>query len=153
MDEVGADARPIRDFIARLRRGVAVEEALAAVPILPSTRDFVRNTLHLTMNGQPHEVAAAFFYGREDVIPDMFSRLVQSLPQEGVCVERLVHYLNRHIELDAGEHGPLARRIVSNLCDRQPRREGEANAAAHTAITHRIALWDGVLDQIQRIEA
>jgi hypothetical protein len=146
MDEVGADALPIRGFIAALRSGVPVEQALEAAAILPSTRDFVRSTMHLVSHGQPHEVAAAFFHGREDVIPDMFARLVTSLPRQGVQTDRLVHYLNRHIELDANDHGPLARKLVDNLCNGDPRREHEAQVTSIQSIQSRIQLWDGVLE-------
>lgn len=151
MDEVGADTRPICDFVAKLGRQVPIEQALSETSILPSTRDFVRSTLHLTSLGQPHEIASAFFYGREDVIPDMFARLVVSLPQQDVKVERLVHYLKRHIELDGDEHGPLASKLVDNLCNQQPQRRGEANTAACRAVSQRIALWNGVLTEIHRM--
>jgi DUF3050 family protein len=151
MNEVGADARPIHEFVDKLRRQVPVEQALSEVSILPTTRDFVKSTLRLTTLGQPHEIASAFFHGREDVIPDMFARLVVSLPHEGVNVERLVHYLKRHIELDGDEHGPLASKLVDNLCDQQPQRRIEANAAAGRAVSQRIALWSGVLAEIQRL--
>ena len=150
MDEVGADARPIRNFIAALRDGISAEQALAAVPVLPSTREFVCSTLQLVSHGQPHEVAAAFFYGREDVIPNMFARLVKSLPQQGVPVDRLVHYLNRHIELDANDHGPLARRLVDSLCQNDPDRKQAAQRTAIHSIRSRIKLWDGVLFAVQR---
>lgn len=150
MDEVGADARPIRRFIAALRDGIPTEQALAEMSVLPSTREFVRSTLQLVSRGQPHEVAAAFFYGREDVIPDMFARLVKSLPQQGVPVDRLVHYLNRHIELDANDHGPLARRLVDNLCQNDPDRKQSAQRTAVQSIRARIQLWDGVLVAVQR---
>jgi hypothetical protein len=149
MDEVGADARPIREFISNITRGMPLDQALEAASILPSTRRFVRSTLRLTTRGQTHEVAAAFFHGREDVIPDMFSRLVVSLPRQGVCVERMVHYLRRHIELDANDHGPLASKLVKSLCDRRPEREQEALTAAMASIAERISLWDGVLGEIR----
>jgi hypothetical protein len=145
MDEVGADARPIRTFISQLRAGVPFDRAIHATEILPTTRDFVLSTMQLTMTGQPCEVAAAFFYGREDVIPDMFARLVKSLPQEHVCVERLVHYLQRHIELDANDHGPLARKLVDGLVGDDPQRKQTAQNAACLAIRARIELWNGVL--------
>jgi hypothetical protein len=148
MDEVGADAGPVRGLIAALQRGVPVDEALAATTMLPSTREFVRFTLQLVSHGSPHEVASAFFYGREDVIPDMFARLVESLPQEGVPVARLVHYLKRHIELDASDHGPLARRLVDNLCGGDPGREQAAELTACASIQARIHLWDGILQAI-----
>ena len=152
MDEIGADVRPIRQFISSLREGVPVNRALDEASILPSTRGFVRSTLCLTKDGQAHEVAAAFFHGREDVIPDMFSRLVVSLPRQGVCVERLVHYLQRHIELDANDHGPLAAKLVRNLSQLQSHGPREAELAAKAAISQRIALWDGVLAEIRRMD-
>lgn len=150
MDEIGADTQVIREFVASLNRGISLEQALNDASILPSTRDFVRSTMCLAMEGQPHEVAAAFFYGREDVIPEMFSRLVDVLPDEGVPVARLDHYLRRHIELDASDHGPLALKLVATLCDNQPHREAEAASVAATAIKRRISLWDGILSEIQR---
>jgi hypothetical protein len=148
MDQIGADAGPIRQFVASLHRNVPVDRALDEAEILPSTRAFVRSTLQLTRQGDTHEVAAAFFHGREDVIPDMFARLVVSLPREGVCVDRLLHYLQRHIELDANDHGPLAAKLVTTLCGDQPQRSQEAISAAMAAIAQRIALWDGVLAKI-----
>jgi hypothetical protein len=149
MEEIGAETRPIRDFVSQIQRQIPVEFALNEAPILPSTREFVRSTMRIAKNGHPHEVAAAFFYGREDVIPDMFSRLVESLPQQGVSVDRLEHYLRRHIELDTNDHGPLARKLVSSLCNNEPEKERESIETAIQSISHRISLWDGILAQIK----
>ncbi len=149
MQEVGADTKPIHLFLSRLAQQIPVEQAITEAAILPSTRDFVRSTLRTVSLGRPHEIAAEFFYGREDVIPDMFARLVEALPSQGVRVERLVHYLKRHIELDTNEHGPLARKLVDNLCDQQPQRLAEADAAAAHALKMRASLWDGILSEIQ----
>lgn len=149
MEEIGADTRPVREFTRKLREGQSVELALAEIGILPSTRAFVSSTLQLTIHGQPHEVAAAFFYGREDVIPEMFERFVDSLPQEGISVSRMNHYLRRHIELDSKDHGPLAARLLKSLCGHDPTREREANQAAIDAISQRIQLWDGVYSRIK----
>ncbi len=149
MEEVEADTRPIRTFVAQVRNRVPIEQALKKAEILPSTREFVQSTIRLAMKGQPHEVAAAFFYGREDVIPDMFSRFVVSLQNQGVTVERFGHYLRRHIELDANDHGPLSKRLLATLCDSQQHRESEAITTALRAISQRISLWDGILSQIR----
>ncbi len=149
MDEVGADARPIRGFLKAVLAGTPIDQALASVAILPSTRRFVLSTMQVAERGLPHEVAAAFFYGREDVIPDMFTRLVKSLPRDGVPVDRLVHYLNRHIELDANDHGPLARRLVESLCQEDAGRLQAAQRTAILSIQSRIELWDGLLTAIR----
>lgn len=150
MEQIGADTNGIRHFVAQIRRNLPMDEALDEAPILPSTRAFVRTTLALTKTGHPHEVASAFLYGREDIIPDMFARLVESLPQQGVQVERLEHYMHRHIELDSSKHGPLAKQLVSALCDCDAKKEREASISAIESVHQRISLWDGILAEIDR---
>lgn len=154
MDEVEASTTEIREFLSHLGANVPVETALERVSMLPSTREFVSRTLHLTAQGQPHEIAAAFFHGREDVIPEMFDRLVQSLPAvHGTRVDRLKHYLERHIEVDADDHGPLAQKLVNRLCEGNPQKEAEARETATRAISQRISLWDGILNAIEQSRA
>ena len=46
----------------------------------PHVRAFVAHTMTLAQSGSTEEVVAAFFYGREDIIPEMFSRLQKTLP-------------------------------------------------------------------------
>jgi hypothetical protein len=63
----------------------------------------------LAQSGSTEEVVAAFFYGREDIIPEMFSRLQKTLPGMKHDKNRLRHfiyYIERHIELDGDSHGP-----------------------------------------------
>lgn len=151
MDEVGADSQPIRRFVAMLREGIPTNQALDRIDILPGTRQFVRGTMTWTMDGAPHEVAAAFFHGREDVIPDMFARLVTSLEREGHSVDRFRHYLKRHIELDANDHGPLAQKLVDRLCGESQERRVETTRAACASVAQRIALWDGILASINNV--
>lgn len=148
MQELGAETRPIDGFVQQLRAGRAAESSLRETEVLETTRDFVRYTLDVALNGPPHAVAAAFFYGREDVIPDMFSRLIPSLESQGRQVDRLRHYLRRHIELDGDSHGPLAQRLLARLCRDDPGRRREALDVAGTALERRIRLWDGILESI-----
>lgn len=149
MVDVGADTGPIDDFLYRLNRGENWSAAISAVDILPATRAFVQHTMSVVEHGRPHEVAAAFFFGREDIIPEMFQRLVPLLQPQGVCVERMLHYLQRHIEVDGDSHGPLARRLLSRMCADSPKAEQEAAAAAVSALQARLGLWDGILAEIR----
>ena len=64
-----------------------------------------------------------FAFGREDIIPDMFREL-QPRPGDPCSVEVTEvekkisvfrYYLERHIELDGKDHGPLAIRLVEQL--------------------------------------
>ncbi|OYW16823.1 MAG: mangotoxin biosynthesis-involved protein MgoB [Planctomycetales bacterium 12-60-4] len=150
MRELQADTVPINRFLHSIQAREPWEDALRQCTILPETQDFVRFSLQTALNGQPHEVAAAFFHGREDVIPDMFSRLVETIRGQGAQVERLRHYLQRHIEVDGDHHGPLARRLLNRLCADDPVKMAEAEATACAALRHRIRLWDGVLAALNR---
>lgn len=148
MLDVGADVQPIDRFLARLRSGETVMQALKDPAILKGTREFVSFTTELAQQGSPECVAAAFFYGREDLIPEMFSRLVAVLAAEGRSIPRFLHYLRRHIEIDGDSHGPLADRLLDRLCEDNPRREKEAISTACAALTHRLRLWDAILETL-----
>lgn len=144
MQEVDADSRPIRDFVAALRQGAAPEAALAGLPILPTTRQFVLGNMRL-LERPTHEAAAAFLLGREELVPMMFARILRHLEGCQIRCESFRCYLERHVELDAQEHGPMARRLLSGLCGSDARKWREATLAANTALSARLSLWDGIL--------
>ncbi len=150
MTHVGADHRPIERFVNALRGGATVEEAFVAGAVAEGARAFVRVTLDIAKNGSVHEVASAFFLGREDVIPAMFEELLSSLRQtDPRMTERLTWYLSRHIEVDSGEHGPAAERLLGALCEDDEHKWAEADACAVRSLNARIALWDAVVAQLK----
>lgn len=149
MKQSGADIKPITEFLNDLQQGKPYKVALENELIPRNAAEFVRFTLELSLNGQIHEVAAAFFYGREDLIPDMFQTLVDSLQQQGTKNDRLNYYLNRHIELDGDQHGPLAQRLLSDLCREDNQKKYEAILIAKKSLDARKKLWDGVLAEIR----
>lgn len=147
MEEAEADTGPIRRFIQELAGGKEPLEALRTIGVPASVQSFVENTLHLATQGSTHEVCASFFFGREDIIPDMFQVLVDTLGKQGKSVDRLLYYLHRHIELDGDEHGPLAEKLLASLCNTREKL-AEAHKSAQLALESRISLWDGVLQEI-----
>jgi hypothetical protein len=62
-------------------------------------------------------------------------------------------YLQRHIELDHDEHGPLALRLLDVLCDGDPDRIARAEEVGVEAIEASSRLWDGVLKEIHEHRA
>lgn len=150
MDESGADARPARRLIELLERGVEPRRALHECGAPAAAVEFAESTLTVVESGAPHEVAAAFTLGREEPLPALFRALVQRLEDrfEG-RLTLLRFYLDRHIELDAGEHGPLADRLLTTLCAGEEARKAQALATAATALRARLALWDGVLASLR----
>ena len=146
MAEFGADRTSIDRFVGDLRAGRPWEQALADARVPPYIEQFVRNTLSVALSGQVHRVAAAFFYGREDVIPDMFRTCLPTMERHtSQTLDRFSYYLARHIEVDGETHGPLARRMMLKLCGDDRVRHCEAIETATAALRSRLALWDSVL--------
>ena len=54
--------------------------------------------------------------------------------------------MQRHIRIDGDQHGPMALRLLAELCGDDPQKWTEAEEAARTALGDRAALWDGVAE-------
>lgn len=149
MREIGADTRRIDQFTACLRTGQGVEAALVEADVPACAREFVRHTFQLIANGELHELAAAFTYGREDLLPDLFGSLVERLDQEFPGqLTAFRYYLQRHIELDGDEHGAMGREMVAILCGSSLKRQQEARTVAVQVLQARAKFWDGITDRV-----
>jgi hypothetical protein len=147
MQEVGADTLYIDAVIRSIEHTGTWRPELIPEP----ARSFVRSTFTLLESGQAHEVAAAFAFGREDAIPDMFRSLIAALDRQNPGL--LVHvryYLERHIGVDEQEHTPLALAMVEELCGSDELRWREAMRAVDRAVAARLALWDGIQIRVGR---
>jgi Protein of unknown function (DUF3050) len=152
MDEVGADTTQIRCFTAQLALGAPWQEVLEDLGIAPGVCDFVMETLGCAIHGSLVEVAAAFFFGREDVIPEMFQRLLGLWGDAKAEVPNFAYYLERHIELDGESHGPWAQEMLTTLAGQRQSNWQKAASAAQRAITSRIQLWNSVLASLSGIQ-
>jgi hypothetical protein len=145
MHDLDADTAPVRRLCSALAHGMPVGDALHDATIPTPARAFVTRTFAVLDRADPREIAAAFTFGREDVIPDMFRQLVATLSATAPHrFERLRFYLDRHIEIDGDEHGPKARRLVSALCGDDPTAWAAVTRAAVHSIEDRVRFWDGV---------
>jgi hypothetical protein len=144
MDEIGADTQVVRSFMQKVGRGEQWPIVLKELGVPHSITDFVEGTLNCAIHGSVVEVAAYFFFGREDIIPDMFKRLLKLWDHGAVEVPYFAYYLKRHIELDGDSHGPWAREMLITLAGRDESSWKQATCAAELAITSRIKLWDSV---------
>jgi hypothetical protein len=145
MSEAGANTERVEYFLRQMDLGQSVYTSLALARVQPEVGDFVRYTFAVIERGRPHEIAAAFTYGREDLIPDLFTQLVHGLERQFPGkLATFRYYLDRHIELDGNEHGAMGRRMVELLCEGNPEREKEATQAAVQALQARNNLWEAI---------
>jgi hypothetical protein len=149
MDECGADARPIDAFVARVEAGVDPFEALHDDAIPDSVRSFVGHTLEVALHGSPVTVAASFCHGRESLLPDVLGVLRASIGDLLGDAPVFAHYIDRHIELDHDEHGPLALRLLAALTGGDPELEAQAELVGVDAVLARGRLWNGIVDEIR----
>ncbi len=149
MEDCGSDAAPVHRFVEGLRAGKSVEEALGGNGIPAGVASFVTTTMNIIRSGEPHRVAAAFAYGREEIIPGMFRRLIE--PLAALAPESwgtMLYYLDRHIHTDGDKHAPLARALVRTLCGNDEARWSEAMETARLALEARKKFWDDILGSV-----
>jgi hypothetical protein len=149
MTEIGADTRAIDATVTAVRCGTAIEVALRKSDAPAGARAFVAKTFEIISSAKPHMIAAAFTFGREEPIPNMFRTLVDALVrQEKNKVRSLVTYLDRHIGLDEDHHTPMAVEMLAELCGDDSVRWEEAAQAATTALSARLSLWNTAAGEI-----
>jgi pyrroloquinoline quinone (PQQ) biosynthesis protein C len=151
MSECGADRRAITGLLAALSAGKPLDHALDTTSIPFAAAHFVAETFRTIRSGEIHVVAAAFTFGREDLIPEMFRGLIRDLNSRfSGQLRTFVYYLERHVEVDGEDHGPMALHMITHLCQQDATRWREATHAAVAALRTRLQLWDAIHAAIQQ---
>lgn len=153
MRQIGAETKGIQHFLDDVKQEQDITEALHKVEINQQTIEFVKYTFSVIESNESHKIAAAFTFGREDVIPDMFFQIINHSRSKEKSFSKLTYYLNRHIELDGDQHGPLALKMIEALCGDDARKWNEVLEVSKLALQHRIALWDGIYNSIIKHKA
>lgn len=147
MRQAGANTMPVIRMVEKLQQGFKPVEVLKfnVADVAEATIDFMKVTQRIIKRGRVHEIAAAFTFGREDLIPDMFTEYVKGLDAtQKDDFSALVYYLDRHIELDGDEHGPMALQMMHHLCKEDHQKWQEAEDACVEALEARLALWNAI---------
>lgn len=150
MEKAGADISKINKFLDHITHGTDIFLVIAVSEIPRSVKKFLKFTFNTISEGKAHKIASAFTFGREDLIPSMFTKIIENIqknfPDQGLT--HFKYYFDRHIELDGDEHGPMALKMIEELCGDDPKKWEEAETAAVRALQYRIELWNGILQQI-----
>jgi hypothetical protein len=149
MSDAGADLAPVCTFMDKVRSGAAVTPALVEAGAPAAASAFVRSTWEVLMKEPLHCQAAAFAFGREDLIPEMFEHILGIEDPSG-RLARFRLYLERHIEVDADSHSPLAMQVLIELCGDDNANWDQCAATIGSVLAARVALWDGICAGLRR---
>jgi len=116
----------------------------------PNIKAFLDFTFRIIEEGKSHKIAAAFTFGREDLIPEMFTAILKNFQSNfpKTDLSKLIYYFERHIELDADEHGPMAMKMIDELCGESETKWKEVEEVSIQSLEKRIALWDAIEEKI-----
>ena len=146
----GANTAEIESFIANVFSLQNIFVAIKQSNLHPNVKAFLDFTFRTIEEGKTHKIAAAFTFGREDLIPAMFTEILRNFEQNfpETDLKKLIYYFERHIELDADEHGPMAMQMISELCGDDAVKWEEVKEISILALEKRIGLWDAIEEKI-----
>ena len=150
MKDSNANTSTILNFINEVRNGNSIFEVIEKSELHPNIKSFLNFSFDVIERGKTHEIAAAFTFGREDLIPDMFTEILKNFqinfPETDLS--KLIYYFERHIELDADEHGPMAFKMIDYLCGEDEQKWQEVLSISKEALEKRYLLWNAIEEQI-----
>jgi hypothetical protein len=145
MSQIGASTDLINSFILKIIESKSYSKSVNEIDINKAVKNFMDFTFDIIATNKNHVIASVFTFGREDLIPDMFIEIVKKLSSSNeIKADNLIYYLERHIEIDADEHGPMALKMIEELCGNDEKKWEEATTASIEALNMRIKLWDSI---------
>lgn len=146
-----ADTSNILNFIEELKKGDSIFEVIEKSKLHPNIKSFLNFSFNIIARGKKHEIAAAFTFGRENLIPDMFSEILKNFQSNfpETDLSKLIYYFERHIELDQDEHGPMAFNMVTYLCENNEEFWNEVLNISKEALKERYLLWNAIEETLE----
>ena len=145
MRQMGAPTNLIDALINEINNGHSIEQAIQLAPLPNKVKMFLLYTFEIAQNAPLHVKAAVFTFGREDLIPDMFTAILNKIYKEHPDqVATFKYYIERHIEVDGGHHSQLALEMVTELCGNDAAKWEQATSASLKALEMRSQLWDAI---------
>lgn len=150
MQSCGANTTGIEHFLSEVDSLQNIFVAIKKSTLHPNIKNFLDFTFKVIEEGKAHKIAAAFTFGREDLIPSMFTEILKNFQENfpKTDLSKLIYYFERHIELDADEHGPMAMKMITELCGNSEQKWAEVEEVSILALEKRIGLWDAIEESI-----
>lgn len=150
MSTMGADCSKIFDFLDNIKQHQDIFKAIDSLKEDDRIKAFLKFSFDIIATKEPHKIASAFTFGREDLIPAMFTSILKEIQHNfpKTDLSKFIYYFQRHIELDGDEHGPLAMQMIQELGSDEDSKWTDMKIVAKEALQKRIALWDAIHDNL-----
>ncbi len=150
MKACGASTTGIEHFLTEVNSLKNIFVAIKKSNLHPNIKSFLDFTFRVIEEGNSHEIAAAFTFGREDLIPSMFTAILKNFQANfpDTDLSKLIYYFERHIELDADDHGPMAMKMITELCGTDAQKWSDVEEVSKMALEKRIGLWDAIEESL-----
>ncbi|MFT5755251.1 MAG: hypothetical protein ACI924_002505 [Flavobacterium sp.] len=146
MKQCGANTKEINVFLEEVESTKNIFVSIKQSNLHPNVKAFLDFTFRVIEQGKPHEIAAAFTFGREDLVPNMFTEILKNFQKNfpETDLSKLIYYFERHIELDTDEHGPMAMKMIEELCGTDEKKWKEVEVVSIDALEKRLGLWNAI---------
>lgn len=150
MNQCGANTLAVQRFLEDIQKTQNIFVSIKHAEVHPKVRAFLDFTFRVIEEGKAHKIAAAFTFGREDLIPTMFTEILKNFQQNfpQTDLSKLIYYFERHIELDSDEHGPMAMQMITELCGDSATKWNEVLEVSQQALEKRLGLWDAIEEMV-----
>ncbi len=152
MTDIGANIKIPNEIVHKLASSDDIFKSIDNLKIHKNIKEFLNFTFKVIAEGKPHKIAAIFTFGRENLIPNMFTEILREFQKNinDIDISKLIYYFERHIELDEDEHGPMALQMVSELAGNDLKKWDEIESISTEALQKRILLWDAIEEILDR---
>jgi hypothetical protein len=146
MKDLEASTESIETFLHQVKHGTDIFLVISASDLPKSVKSFLIFTFNTIYHKQTHEILSVFTFGREDLIPDMFTEIIGNIqntfPEKNIY--KFKYYFDRHIQIDADEHGPMALSLIEDYCNNCPEKWESVEKTAIESLEKRLKLWDEI---------
>ena len=150
MQSCGANTKEVQAFLQKVVENKNIFITIKQSNLHSNIKSFLDFTFKIIEEGKTHKIAAAFTFGREDLIPNMFTAILKNFQKNfpETNLSELIYYFERHIKLDTDEHGPMAMQMITELCKEDPIKWAEVEEIAIQSLEKRVGLWDAIEEKI-----
>lgn len=154
MQQAGIEPTQIRHLVRRASLGTDIYLLITTSDLPISVKKFLNFTFSTIDQKKTHCTAAAFTFGRENLIAPLFKSIIstvgENFPEEDLSVFK--YYFDRHTELDTDKYEPMALKMIESLCGESEEKWREAEETALESLEYRLELWDGIEAEIDEID-